>query len=127
MITDEQIRKASLVIAIAGIAGMFAISLLSMPEKLKATKITEEKIGKLVETEGTVSSFSSRDGHVFVELADETGSIKIVMFERTARSQPDVYGIKEGQRAAAMGKVALYRSDIEIQADRIERVRAGPS
>ncbi len=122
MITDEQIRKISLVIAVIGIIGIAAFGQSAKPEKLAAANMTEETLGRVVEISGTIASYSTNDdGHVFITLADGTGKAKIVMFERTARTQKGVYDLRKGDNVIVKGKAALYRSELEIQADSIER------
>ncbi len=123
MITDEQIRKVALVMAIVGVAGIVVISQYTGPEKLKANAVTEGKIGRLVEISGMIASYFSKDGHVFIDLQDETGLVQIVMFERTARGQKGVYELKKGDDVTVTGKVLLYKSEIEVQADKIEIVQ----
>ncbi|GEM_PF-542769 len=123
MITDEQIRRIALAMAIIGIAGIAVIGQYTGPEKLKANAVTDDKIGRLAEISGTVASYFSKDGHVFIDLKDETGTLQVIMFERTARDQKDVYGLKNGDNVTATGKILLYKSEIEMQADKIEIIQ----
>jgi len=121
MITDEQIRRIALAMAIIGVAGIAVISQYTGPEKLKANAVTNNKIGRLAEVSGTIASYFSKDGNVFIDLQDETGTLQVVMFERTARNQKEVYGLKKGDNITATGKILLYKSEIEMQADKIEK------
>ena len=116
MITDEQIRRIALAMAIIGVAGIAVISQYTGPEKLKANAVTNNKIGRLA-----IASYFSKDGNVFIDLQDETGTLQVVMFERTARNQKEVYGLKKGDNITATGKILLYKSEIEMQADKIEK------
>lgn len=125
MITDEQIQKIALAMAVIGIAGIVAVSQLTGPEKLAVNAVTDNKIGRVVELSGTIASYFSKDGHVFIDLQDETGIVQIVMFERTARGQKEVYELKKGDNVTVTGKVLLYRSEIEVQADAIKLISKG--
>lgn len=122
MITDEQIRKISFAIAVIGVAGIVLIGQYAVPEKITANMLTDEKIGKLVEISGTVFSVFSKDGNVFLGVADASGNVSVVMFERTARTQKSVYDLKKGDDVTVTGKVLLYRSELEVQADKIEKI-----
>ncbi len=120
MITDEKLKKICLVAMILGLAGMIAIGALIKPETLKVSQITQSKIGSIIEAQGTIASYSiNKDNHIFFDLADGTGSISTVMFERTARGQKDVYNLKNGDNVTVTGKIALYQQELEIQADSI--------
>lgn len=122
MITDEQIRKISFAIAVIGVAGIVLIGQYAVPEKITANMLTDEKIGKLVKISGTVFSVFSKDGNVFLGVADASGNVSVVMFERTARTQKSVYDLKKGDDVTVTGKVLLYRSELEVQADKIEKI-----
>ena len=120
MITDEQLQKMSLVLAIIGIIGIVIVSLYTEPEKLEISKITEDKLGRIVQASGTITSFFTKDGHVFIDLQDTSGTVQVIIFERTARNQKDAYNLKKSDNVTVIGKVLLYKSKIEIQADKIE-------
>ena len=119
MLTDKQIQRICLVIAIIGVIGIAMIGN-SEPRKVKIGEVTENSIGQIVEVSGTIYSYSTKDGHIFIQLGDDTGRVNIVMFEQTARTQKGVYNITKGMNATISGKVLLYRNELELQADIIE-------
>jgi exonuclease VII large subunit len=121
MIKDEKLRKICFLAIIIGLTGMIAIGQICGPEKVPIGHITDKKIGLNIETSGTISAFSvNKDNHIFIDLKDDSGAISMVMFERTARGQKEVYNLSKGRNVTVIGKVALYKSELEIQADSIK-------
>lgn len=119
MISDSQLRKIAFVFAIIGIAGIVAVAQFSKPEQVKAAEINEAMLGSIVELAGRAANLTEKDGHIFMDVADDSGSIKVVMFERTARTQKGVYVLKKGDNVTVTGKVLLYKGELEVQADEI--------
>ena len=117
MITDDRLRKLCALLAIVGVAGIVIIS--SLPGEILAVReITRSRIGQIVTVSGAASAASLRNGTLFITLADDTGSIAVVMFERTSRGQAlSTIGI--GSNLTVTGKITLYRGELEVVADRI--------
>ena len=122
MITDNQIKRISFIIAVIGILGIAIASQFIDAEKLGIKDIDDSKLGRIVEVNGTISSYSTKDGHVFIDLTDGQNKVQVVMFERTARNQKSVYDLKKEYNVTVTGKVLLYHSDLEIQADIIKLI-----
>jgi exonuclease VII large subunit len=121
MITDDQIKKISFAIAVVGIAGIAIVSQFAGAEKVSLRDLDEGKLGKVVEVMGTIAAFSEKDGHVFLDITDGQNKLPVVMFERTARSQKNVYSMAKGDNVTVTGKVLLYKNELEIQAETIKK------
>ena len=119
MITDEKLAKISLVLAVIGIIAIYLSITLLGPEHLEIGSISEKDSGRQVSVNGTINSLSTSNGNIFIELEDATGSITVVLFERTARGQK-AYELQENDSVAVNGQVSIYKSELEIIASKIE-------
>jgi len=106
--------------AVIGIAGVVLVSFFTAPDRVSPGAIDEGLLGRVVSSQGTISSFATNNGNIFIQLSDDRGRISVVMFERTAQGT-DVYSLKEGDNITATGKVLVYKGDLEIQADSIKK------
>jgi aspartyl/asparaginyl-tRNA synthetase len=122
MLDDKTLMKISLVISIIGLVALFAVTQAIEPKAVEIRRIDDTMIGQTVEVAGKIDSFSAKDGNVFILLNGTGDTIKVVMFERDARSQGDVYDLKENYMVSVVGKVALYRTELEIVADSIKAI-----
>lgn len=125
MISDSRLRKISLAIALIGIALIFATASLSEPQRIAIADITDRDSGRIVSITGTISSYNTKDGHVFLTVTDGTWNMTVVMFERTARSYPDVYQLKKYDNVTVKGQINIYKSELEIIANTVAKVETG--
>ncbi len=117
--------KICLVFTISGILLLFLLVYFIEPEKLSVGQITEKSIGKPVITNGNVKSVFVSNGHLFIKLEGDKSAIDIIMFENDAKKFPEVYDIKQGFFIETHGKVALYRGELEIIAEKINILNNG--
>jgi len=117
---DKTLVRISLGISLIGVLGLFLFVQTIEPLNVEVSRIDDSMIGKSVEVSGNIDSFSVKEGNVFLTIDDGTGKISVVMFERDARRNSGVYSLKEGGNVTVSGKIALYRSELEIIADSIE-------
>jgi len=121
MISDSQLMKLSLAIAVIGIIILFFIVQLTELLVVRITEINEAMSGQNIITEGKVSSFSTKEGHIFLTLSDER-EIKIVMFKDRAEENEIAYELKNDDKIRVEGKVSIYRDELEVIAEKIERI-----
>jgi len=115
MITDKQLMKVCIVIAIVGFAFLFVVLQFITPESIKIKDINEKMIGRIATINGTVNSFSEKDGNIFIKLGDDTGNITVVMFQSDAKNF-NFGNLKKSGRVSVTGKVSLYKSELEVVA-----------
>jgi exonuclease VII large subunit len=116
---SKTILKVSVIIAVVGIALLFFLT--RNLENNVSVKDLETYLGESVTVEGQIFKlFTSKDGHVFFKIRDETGEIQVVAF-RNSNIQ-EAYNIQKGQTIKVKGKVQEYKNDLEIIAKRIEYV-----
>ena len=119
MITDKQLMKVCIVIAILGFAFLFVVSQFITPEGIKIKDIDDKMIGRIATINGTVNSFSEKDGNIFINLGDDTGNITVVMFQSDAK-RFDLSMLKKSSNILVIGKISLYKSELEIIADSMQ-------
>ncbi|MBS3051003.1 MAG: exodeoxyribonuclease VII large subunit [Candidatus Aenigmarchaeota archaeon] len=123
MISDEKLVKISLLIAILGVAMIYLSIALIGPQSIVIGDISKNDTGKQVTLSGTVNSYSIVNGNIFITLGDVTGNITVVMFERTARGQKEVYELKENELITVDGQINVYKNELEIIANKITLVQ----
>ncbi len=123
MISDEKLKRISLVLALVGLVLIYVVVLLIEPQIVAVKDLDEKDVGKQVLLNGTILSYRTSDGHVFIEVTDGTGNITTVMFERAARNQKRVYDLKKGDKITVNGQVSVYKSEIEIIANSITFIK----
>lgn len=122
MITDKNLMYIALVLVIIGIIGLFVILQFIGPTEISTGVVTNNEIGENVAVNGIVKSYSEKDGHVFMDIDDGSGAIKVVMFENTAKNNLIVYSIGENDHVIIEGKVELYKNKLEIAANSVKVV-----
>jgi len=110
------ILKISIVVAIVGLISLFLISRV-FTEEVK--EISELKIGQMERIRGMVTSvYVSRDSHVFLKVADNTGEITVVAFKNS--NIDEAYDLEIGEEVSVLGRVDEYKGDLEIIAKEIK-------
>ncbi len=123
MISDKNLIKLSAAVSVIGIAMLFVAVQLAEPQAVRIVDINDAMLGKIVGVNGTIDSINTNNGNVFIKLYDGTGRIDVVVFERNARNNKDVYNVKEGWNITVTGKVAVYKAGLEIIAESVTLVK----
>ena len=112
------ILKISIVVAIVGLIALFFISRIFTEE---VTEISELKIGQMERISGMVTSvYVSRDSHVFLKVADNTGEITVVAFKNS--NIDEAYELEIGEEVSVLGRVDEYKGNLEIIAKEISKI-----
>ncbi len=117
---DKNLLKLCLFCSVLGLAILFIGVQLAEAEKVDIGDVDADYIGHLVSVEGTVYSRYYNGEHLFFTLKDETGKIKVVIFEsgiKKMRIEPDE--IIKNLEIGVEGKVQEYQGEIEIIPERI--------
>ena len=111
------ILKISIITAVIGIISLFLISMVLTEETIEIKKL---KIGQIERISGMVTSvYVSRDEHVFMKVADNTGEITVVAFKNSNIDQ--AYDLEIGEEISVLGRVDEYKGDLEIIAKEIKK------
>ena len=114
---NSLILKVSITIAIIGIIGLYIFT--STTENLMEVSRIGDFMGERVTVEGTVDKYyTSKDGHVFFDIYDFSGSVDVVAFRNS--NIEGAYTIKDGDKIKVTGKVQEYKNALEIIASTID-------
>jgi DNA/RNA endonuclease YhcR with UshA esterase domain len=116
---DETIYKVALTTSILGIVGIIIISGQLYPQEYHITDINRGMLDKQVSIHGVVEEIkkSKTSDTYFLELADETGKIDVVVFHQTVEDY-EKYNLKISElikrRIRIMGTVTEHDGHLEI-------------
>jgi DNA/RNA endonuclease YhcR with UshA esterase domain len=118
-VEDEQIFKIALLTSLFGIVGMIFTAGSITPQKVLIGDLNLGMINKVVSVEGVVEGVKkSKNGETyFIDLADGSGRINIVIFQSTAfdMEKNNINITKLNQRRVnVVGNVAEYRGTLEL-------------
>ena len=97
---------------------LYVISIQNFSLNVKIGDIDKSFIGKSVNVTGEITETYRDKGNMFFDIKDETGKIKVVLWEDTLElleiNNVNVGGIKNGEKINIMGSVQLYKGELEI-------------
>lgn len=112
------ILKISIVIAILGIIALFFITQFN---KENIVKVEDLKIGQVERITGMVTSvYVSKNDHVFLKVADNTGEITVVAFKNS--NIDTAYELENGDQVSVLGRTDEYEGKLEIIAKEIRKI-----
>lgn len=113
---DKSLMRFSLLGAIIGIIALYFLCLYISYPHVKIGEIEKSMVGKAVNITGNITDvYFHKDGHVFIMLEDETGRIKVILWESIVKSSRiNVSEIKCGRRLQIVGTVEMYKGETEI-------------
>lgn len=109
---DKTITGLSFLLAIAGIAGLWAVSTILKPEAVRIADIDASDSGKIVKIDGVLVSVIERDGNYFLKVSDGA-EIRAVIFKGATGRVP-ASSLANGSAVSLTGQVMLYRGEPEI-------------
>jgi exonuclease VII large subunit len=116
---ESRLAKLSLACSFIGLLAIFFLSAQAMEKPLDIGDVKEDMKGMHARICGEVVGMSvSRNRHIFMDIADKTGTIDVVVFNTTATSQH--YSIEEGSLLCTYGKIDVYKGRLEIIAEGLE-------
>lgn len=111
--------RISLIGSILGLIALYFIVLNISSVHVKIGEVTGKLIGSVVEVEGEVKDFyEHKNGHFFFNLKDDTGEIRVAIWENVVEelrlSGVNISEIRNGARMEITGTVELYRGELEL-------------
>lgn len=111
---EKLLVRVSLLMSLAGLAGLFLASAYLDIDRTPAGSLTPDDVGRGVRVCGQVENkFTSKAGHVFFDLADDSGEIGVVVFNSTKAAV--------GNEVCVTGRVDMYEGGLEVIAQEVER------
>ena len=111
--------KVSLIGSIIGIIALYIVVINISSVHVKIGEVTGNLVGSIVNVEGEVKDlYEHENGHMFFDLDDGTGRIKVVIWEDVAEELElggmDTGSIKNGARMQITGTIERYRGELEL-------------
>ena len=114
----DKLLMLSLGLSVFGLIALYITAQGYQPPSYTIAELSEDFYGKQVSVEGAVGGIkTSREGHIFFTLADQTGSIQVVAFKTSGLSAP-----ARGSIVKVQGEYTKYNENPEIIAKKIETV-----
>ncbi len=115
---DADLLKISFGVATLGLILLFAVSHYSTAPLVEVSELSYDDTGSKVAIRGEVTSVRiHEDGHIFLEVSDETGEISIAIFKNVAEKLDTVSReciTNIGSKVEVAGEVEEYREQLEI-------------
>jgi len=115
---DSDLLKMSFGVATFGIVLLFFVSSYSTVPVVKISELSYDDTGTKVAVRGEVTSVRiHKDGHIFLEVRDETGELYIAIFKNVAEKLDTVSReciTNIGAKVEISGEVKEYRERLEI-------------
>ena len=112
------IIKISIITAVIGVILLFVITQVFREETIK---IEDIKLGQIERISGMVTSvYVSKNMHVFLKVADNTGEVDVVIFENN--NIDEAYELEVGDEVSVLGRVDEYKGKTEIIAKEIRKL-----
>lgn len=111
---EKTLMKISFFLSIAGIISLFFIINIGELPSISIGDISPEYTGRGIKVCGEVQNkFTSKKGHTFFDLKDESGEVKVVVFNNTKANVSDSF-------ICVIGIVDVYEGEQEIIVKRVE-------
>lgn len=115
---ERMLAKISLVGFLICLSLLYFLTLGGFYHEKSIGEIEKANIGETVNVTGEISGLFTHDGHVFFDLYDGTGKIKVVLWEDTIDVMKekgiDMGDISDGKRINVIGNVQLYMGELEL-------------
>jgi DNA/RNA endonuclease YhcR with UshA esterase domain len=120
---EDLLLKISIICSIAGLISLFLISNFIESKPVNISGITPDDIGSVVKICGNITNkYISKNKHIFLNIEDNTGNIKVVIFNQTTLNlNIDPYELKKHDNVCVIGKVDIYENELEIILRDLER------
>jgi DNA/RNA endonuclease YhcR with UshA esterase domain len=117
MLTEKHIAVVSLLLAIAGTGLLFLFNQAIDPMEIEIGEITKSNIGERIKVGAKIEWALEKDNYILLTL-DDGSKIKAVHFGPSPEERQIA---KPGSFVAVVGKVQLYKNELEIIAEEIKR------
>ncbi len=115
---DTDLLKISFGVATLGLILLSAVSYYSTTPLVEVSELSYDDAGSKVAIRGEVTSVRiHEDGHIFLEVSDDTGEISIAIFKNVAEKLDTVSReciMNIGAKVEVAGEVKEYREQLEI-------------
>ena len=113
---EKRLIKAAVIGTVASIFKLYIFSNQISSLSVNIGDIDKSFTGKTVNITGEITSISNSRGNIFINIKDETGEIKVVLWEDTIKSinDIDINKLDKGSKINIIGDVQIYKGEMEI-------------
>ena len=116
---EGDIIKICLVGSVGGLIILYLSIGMIDPEITDIGDLGREDVNRLVKVCGRINNLKvSKDGHLFFEIMDETGSIRVVIWRDILKhmymKNVNISRFRNGAKVEMTGSIELYRNEIEL-------------
>ena len=110
----------SFIISIIGIFIIFLILITIKPELVEIKKINSDLLYKKIQIKGEITKIKEYKDYDFkiLTINDSTGKINVLINNKDIQK----INLKENQIIMVAGKITEYKNELEIQADRVQKL-----
>ena len=115
---EKRLVKISVIGVSICLVALYIISAQGFSFNVKVGEIDRSFMGKTVNITGKITGMFTNKGHIFFDLEDETGKVKVVLWDDTVEllriNNVNVSKISNGETLNVIGEVQLYRGELEV-------------
>jgi len=115
---EKKLTKISAVGVCISIIALYVVTNQIFSVNVNIGEIDKSFIGKSVNITGTVVDITKNKGNFFVDLEDDTGKIKLILWEDTAEllqsNGIEINEMDKGNIINVVGEVQVYKGELEI-------------
>ena len=116
---EKTLMRISLIGSIVSLIALYILSLQIHYTAHAISDINEGMLGRTVNVSGTITDIRAhKNGHLFLTIRDDTGTIKVVLWETLVDSLKysgmNISEISRGRRIRIIGDVDIYKGQLEI-------------
>lgn len=115
---DYWIARIALFTAVMGICTLLFLGSILGERQASVAEISDSAIGSRLELRGRVDNAFKQEGVLVFHINDGTGILKAVIFSPTAEQEKLA---EKNSFVKATGKVQLYRNELEIVVEGLEK------
>ena len=115
---ERNLVKISVIGVSISLVLLYLITSQIFSSSVKIGEIDRSFVGKTVNITGEVTRIFQSKGHVFFDLKDDTGKVKVVLWEDTLElleiNNVNTSEIRNGKSINIIGDVQLYKGELEV-------------
>ncbi len=115
---ERNLMKVSVIGVSVSLVLLYIVTSQVFSSSVKIGEIDKSFIGKTVNITGEITGMFQSKGHVFFDLKDDTGKVKVVLWEDTLEfleiNNVNISEISNGRNINIIGDVQSYKGELEV-------------
>ena len=114
---EKVLTKLSMIGTVVSILALYIVTGQILSSNVNIGDIDKSFIGKTVNITGEITSVVNSKGNIFISIKDETGEIRVILWEdmiKSINNEIDISWLNKGSRINIIGDVQTYRGEMEV-------------